>query len=253
MGSGISVKFFLLLFVTVCLLVGDLKGHAELSSDERAKAAIKPPSFYLDRAKLQLERKQYAPAVRSLSLAIRSTPGLAEAYKLRGGAYEHIGASHKAMQDFTKYIELKPSDVHGYILRGDARNFSGDHDRALEDYNRAINLSSRSIPAHLGRGLAYAAMERYTSAMKDYQWVLALDPDNNEAAENMALACMSAGKPLLAVTYFERALENERDPAWRAKIQKWLDQVVNDPSLESRKTGRSTRPRPAGPTAKPMW
>jgi tetratricopeptide (TPR) repeat protein len=242
----------MLIFVA-CLLVGGEACRAQPTPPAHHKSPIKAPSFYLDRAKVQVERKQYAAAVRSLSMVIRATPGAAEAYHLRGSAYDKIGLPHKAIQDFSRYIELKPQDPQGYILRGDTRNFNREHEAALGDYAHAIKLSSRSIPAYLGRGLAYAALERYGEAIKDYQWVLALDPNNNEAAENMALACMRSGRHLQAVGYFEKALKNERDPVWRAKIEKWLEQVVNDPSVGSRDAEKSSRRRPLGPTAKPLW
>ena len=253
MRAGSVSKTLILCVVFLCIFAGGVRCHAEPSASDRTSKARKAPPFYLERAKIQLERKHYAAALRSLSMVIRATPELAEAYTLRGRAYDKIGASYKAIQDYTKYIELKPRDERGYVLRGDARNFSGSHEEALEDYNTAISLSPRSVSAYLGRGLAYAGLERYGRAMKDYQWVLALDPDNNEAAENMALACMHSGKHIQAVGYFERALRNEPNPAWRGRIQRWLDQIINDPYLEARKTDRSSRPRPMGPTAKPLW
>ncbi len=238
----------------VCLVVVGEPCRAQPSPPRHVKSLSKSPSFYLDRGKIQLERKHYAAAVRSLSMVIRATPGAAEAYHLRGSAFDKLGVAHKAIRDFSRYIELRPQDPRGYILRGDARNFNKEHEAAVEDYSHAIKLASRSVPAYLGRGLAYAALERYGEAIKDYQWVLALDPNNNEAAENMALACMRSGRHLQAVGYFEKALKHERDPQWRAKIEKWLEQVVNDPSVRSRKAeGLTNRPRPLGPTAKPLW
>lgn len=253
MGSGVGFKACCLLVVALLLFASVVTCNAEPAPPERGKAPSKSPSLYVTRAKIQLEHRHYAAAVRSLTLALKVTPGNAEAYKLRGGAYDKMGASQRAIQDYTRYIELRPRDLQGYLLRGDAKNFGGEHEAALEDYNTAIRMSSRSIPAYMGRGLAYAALGKYSLAMKDYQWILALDPENSEAAENMGLACMRAGRPILAVSYFERALQNERDPAWRARIHKWMDQVVNDPSLSSRKTDRPERPRAAGPTAKPLW
>jgi tetratricopeptide (TPR) repeat protein len=246
-------KTAIFLLLLVLLLCGAEPCRAQPAPPASVKTVNKSPSFYLDRGKVQLERQQYAAAVRSLSMVVRATPGVAEAYYLRGRAFDKLGMAHKAIRDLSRYIELKPDDPQGYILRGDTRNFNGEHEAALADYSQAIRRSSRSIPAYLGRGLAYAALERYGQAIKDYQWVLALDPNNNEAAENMALACMRSGRHLQAVGYFERALRHEKDPVWRGKIEKWLEQVVNDPNLEKPKTEKSDRPKPPGPTAKPLW
>jgi tetratricopeptide (TPR) repeat protein len=246
-------RFILILFVFIPQLTWAAgKGIAQPAASAETSKPAKSATFYLDKGKLELERSQHSLAARSLSMALRQDPDSAEAYRLRGIALERLGVFQKAEKDFTRYIELKPRDAEGHILRGDARTFNMEHSAALDDYNAALKLSPRSVPAYLGRGLALVALERYDEAIKDYQWVLTMDPNNTEAAENMALACMLAGRALEAVSYFEKALKTERDPAWRAKIEKWIEQVVNDPGHKGRKA-EGTPQRPAGPTAHPLW
>jgi Flp pilus assembly protein TadD len=205
----------------------------------------------MERGKNELERKRYAAAVRWFSTALRRDPALAEAYELRGTAQDKLGYSQKAVQDFTKYIELKPRDPAGYIGRGDSRNFNQEHAAALEDYNVAVKLAPSSSAAYLGRGLAYVGLQKYGEALKDYQWVLKLDPHNTEALGNMGIACMLAGRNMEAMSYFERALATELDPQWRARIEKWTAQLLQQADASS-----GERKRPArGPTSgtKPLW
>jgi tetratricopeptide (TPR) repeat protein len=206
---------------------------------------------YLEQGRKQLEQKRFALAIRSLSAAIRRDTNLAEAYRLRGQAYEQIGALQKAVQDFTKYIELRPSDPKGYIERADARNFNLDHQAAIEDYNRAIKLAKSSAAGHIGRGLAYAGLGKYDQAIKDYQQALRLNPDNKEVLANLGVACMLGGRSLEAMNYFERALKRETDPKWREQIEKWISQLLHD----SRFSQTSGGPKRRGPTSsgKPMW
>jgi tetratricopeptide (TPR) repeat protein len=237
----------LLIFIQVSVCVNsDCQARPPADTLKPAK----PASFYLDKGRGELDRKQNALALRSLSVVIRMAPDAAEAYRLRGIAAQRLGMFHRATKDFTRYIEMKPRDPEGYVLRGDSRNFNQEHAAAIEDYNTALKLSSRLLPAYVGRGLALAAMERYDEAIKDYLWVLTLEPNNTEAAENMAIACMQAGRSMEAVTYFEKALATENDPVWRGKIERWLEQVLKSPQPAVHKAAGPTR-RPAGPTARP--
>jgi tetratricopeptide (TPR) repeat protein len=89
----------------------------------------------------------------------------------------------RAIKDFTRYIELNPSDPRGYVSRGDAKNFNLEHEAAVQDYSAAIKLAPSSAAAYLGRGLAYAGLAKYDEAIKDYQWVLKINPNNAEALE----------------------------------------------------------------------
>ena len=205
----------------------------------------------IDRGKSELEKKRYAAAVRLFSTALKKDPRLAEAYRLRGSAQDKLGLYQKAIQDFTKYIELKPRDPAGYIARADARNFNQEHTAALEDYDIAVKLAPSSPGGYLGRGLAYVGLQKYSEALKEYQWVLKLDPNNTEALGNMGIACMLAGRNMEAMSYFERALATELDPQWRARIEKWTTQLI-----EQADAGRGEKKGPVrGPTsgAKPLW
>ena len=76
----------------------------------------------------------------------------------------------------------------------------------------AIKLAPSSAAAYLGRGLAYAGLAKYDEAIKDYQWVLKINPNNAEALGNMGVANMLAGRPVEAMSYFERALATRNKP-----------------------------------------
>src|SRR5580698_5054890 len=52
--------------------------------------------------------------------------------------------------------------------RADAHNRMHQYDRAIEDYTRTIELEPGFSPAYLGRGNAYAAQGQYPRAIKDF-------------------------------------------------------------------------------------
>jgi|GEM_PF-1087583 len=210
-----------------------------------------PATYYIQEGKQQFQNKRFAFAIRSLSAAIRKDPTAAEAYLIRGRAHEHMGLAKRAEADFTRYILLRPRDPAGYIARADLKNFSGRHDASLEDYNKAVRIAPASTSAYTGRGLAYAALEKYDLAIKDYQWVLRSDPTNHEALGNMGVACMMAGRPLEAMSYFERALKNENDPEWRGRIEKWVAKLLEEAASTPRIQGPRRGPQAGKPARRP--
>ena len=197
--------------------------------------------IHMDQGKAQMEKKRFVIAIRSFSAAIRRDSRLSEAYLLRGKAYDQVGIPQKAIKDFTRYIELHPSDPKGYISRGDAKNFNLEHEAAVHDYSAAIKLAPSSAAPYLGRGLAYAGLAKYDEAIKDYQWVLKINPNNAEALGNMGVAYMLAGKPVQAMNYFARALQYETNPQWRAKIEQWAEKLLQGASAVKQRTKGPTR------------
>jgi len=121
----------------------------------------------------------------------------------------------------------------------------------LEDYSVAVKLAPSSPGGYLGRGLAYVGLQKYDEAIKEYQWVLKLDPNNTEALGNMGIACMLAGRNMEAMSYFERALAAELDPQWRAHIEKWTAQLLEQADA----AGGGKKGPVRGPSAgtKPLW
>ena len=251
---GVLARYYLLVsaLVAVCTFVADVNPSSAQRASTRSRSREHLSAAQLiEQGKVQFERGRYAFAIRSLSAALRKDGKAADAFMLRGRAYDQMGLVKQAETDFTTYVSLRPSNPEGYIHRGDARNFNHDHLAALEDYNTAVKLAPSSTAAHLGRGLAYAGLERYDHAIKDYQWVLKSEPANHEALANMGIACMLAGRRLEAVTYFERALKVEKDPQWRSRIEKWMAKLVHEAGTTSAKSRGPTR-TPDEPT-KPLW
>jgi hypothetical protein len=55
------------------------------------------------------------------------------------------------------------------------------------------------------------------------------------------VAYMLAGKPVEAMSYFEKALEHEINPHWRAKIQQWQEKLLQGAAAAKRGAKGPTR------------
>lgn len=205
----------------------------------------------VQQASSQIDAGKYKAALRSLGIAIRKDPTASEAYFLRSVAYDRLGMPNHALRDLNQFIKLRPSDTRGYVRRGDIKNFNMQHEEAIVDYETAARLAPSSSSPYLGRGLARAALGKHDEAIKDYLWVLRLDPDNREVLGNIGIACMLAGKPFQAMTYFEKALTVETNPRWRKQIQEWMSRLLNEVEAAGSKKAGPTRLAPQRP--RPMW
>ena len=89
-------------------------------------------------------RHDYDAAVEHLTQAIRLKPDNADAYFMRGLAYDHKGLSEQAAADFTKTIEIAPDYSGAYDLRGNVYEKLGQRDKAIADYRKALSLKPDS-------------------------------------------------------------------------------------------------------------
>ena len=73
----------------------------------------------------------------------------------------------EAIDDFSRFIELKPEDPRGYHMRGLALMDSGKPEDAISDFDRAIELNPDYGVAYLSRGTAHSEVGNTEQAEKD--------------------------------------------------------------------------------------
>ncbi len=200
-----------------------------------------PAASLISRAKALIEKNEFQVAIRYLTEAIKQSPRPVEAYLLRGQAFDKVGFPMKALQDLNRYVELRPHDLQGFIQRADTNNFNLDHKAAIEDYDRALRLVPNSRSAILGRGMAYVGLERYDLAIQDYESVLRSYPNDHEAWANLGIAYSLSGRKGKAAESFKKAIELEKNPEWRNKLNHMLEQLSVAPKDKRLKSGGPTR------------
>ena len=104
----------------------------------------------LDDAKAGLEayrRSDYDGAIRLFTQAINSRElsqeNLARTYFNRGLACSKKRDDDRAIQDYTKAIELNPKYALAYRNRGFSWKEKGEYDRAIQDCTKAIELDPK--------------------------------------------------------------------------------------------------------------
>ncbi len=99
----------------------------------------------------------------------------------RGRFMGEIGNYRKAVEAFSRVIELTPNSAHAYNNRGVAYSELGNYRLAIQDYNRAIGIDPDEAMFRFNRGIAFAREEEYHLAVMDFSDVVAMDPKHVEA------------------------------------------------------------------------
>lgn len=89
----------------------------------------------------------------------KSVP-LVIAYYNRAKAYDQIGDTGRAIEDYSRVIFINPEFVNAYNNRGIAYGTIGDFENAIMDFDTALSLNPGDPEATYNRELARKAMER---------------------------------------------------------------------------------------------
>ena len=126
----------------------------------------------------------------------------AEAFSMRGVAYNNKGDSDRAVADFNEAVQLNPNDARAFHVRGVAYYNKSNYDRAIEDFNEAIRLNLDDVDDTFSyRGAAYCKKGDYDRAIEDFNEAIRLNPNDARALNNRGFSFYNKGD-------YDRALEN---------------------------------------------
>lgn len=145
----------------------------------------------------------------------------------------------KAIEDYTKAIELNPNFADAYYNRGLAwvAIKEKEYDKAIKDYTKAIELKPDYADAYYNeRGLAWKAKGKYKEAINDYTDAIKIKPDFANAYYNMGLARKEYNDdPEKIKQEFEKYLELgiDENEIWTKYAKDYIEDLkrINDKGL----------------------
>ena len=137
--------------------------------------------LYFDMGVSNLVPNQYEKAIDDFTKAIELNPRYFDAYWQRASAYSNLGQYESALADYTKIIELKPNFAYPYYERGLVYLLLEQYNKSINDYTKAIELRPYNADFYMQRGFAYYKLEQYEEALKDYDKTLELDLNHPQA------------------------------------------------------------------------
>ena len=133
-----------------------------------------------------------------------SSVSLHDALDGRCWAYNDLEQYERALADCRAAIDLAPRYPYAYNNLGTALLGSGDVANAITAYTKSIELKPNFVYSYLGRAKAYIEVGKTEMAKRDFQYVLSIDPTNQNATDgiaaidNAAPGESSGSKPLIS-------------------------------------------------------
>jgi len=150
---------------------------------------------------------------------------------LQGSRAQKAEDLDRAIEAYTRSIELDPDDPWGYDARGWVRIESDDFDEAITDFTRALELDPRFARAYSGRGWARSATGDKEGALGDFLWAAELAPDAPSVHEALAMHHYAEGDYRAFVTAMSRAFALGCDNTLYLNSLAWIQVTSTDPGL----------------------
>ena len=157
------------------------------------------------------KREEYERAIEHYTKAIELKSDLPEAYINRGNVYAKKSDFDSAIKDYNMGITLNPNYAESYYNRGLAYNGKSDFDRAIEDFDMAIKLEPDYVGAYSNRGCAYKEKGDFDRAIEDHDIAIKLKPDFAEAYNNRGVAYAGKGDFDTAINAYNMAIKLKPD------------------------------------------
>jgi tetratricopeptide (TPR) repeat protein len=103
-----------------------------------------------------------------------------------GYGYYELGEFETAIEQYSKAIELDPTQDGLYSERGTTYSQLGEYELALKDFDQAIALYPNYEKAYGNRAEVYLILERYEEALADYMKSIEIDPEYEYGYQGIA-------------------------------------------------------------------
>src|SRR5262245_60874321 len=114
-------------------------------------------SYYMGEGIAYVASSQLSNAEFSFTCVIRVTnPNYVPAYMERASVYAQERDYKRAIEDYSKAIELNSSQIEAYNNRGVIYTVTGEYDKAIADFDHVLQLDQDYIPGYNNRAVVYA-------------------------------------------------------------------------------------------------
>lgn len=172
---------------TVVLLAACVQSSGTIDTDESAQVYRDDPGLDLrdECGSADTDPDTAISACTALIEASSDQTEIASAHHNRGAAFALAGDRERAINDYTRAIELSDEPrASTYRSRGTAYGQLGQYGRAIQDFDLALALDPNDADTYADRGFAKFFLEEYAQAMTDLNAAIERDPQHFRAFYN---------------------------------------------------------------------
>lgn len=165
------------------------------------------PAYILLLATVQMSSGNMPGASATYTRLVEMEYPDASLFLKRAGCYRKTQELDKAVRDLEKYLSLYPENKEAISLSGKIESERGDNLKAIELYSRNIELHPDDPQSYIDRANSYFISRTWDSAVRDYSMALDIKPGDPEVWLNKGIALLNSGKAEDACFDFRKALE----------------------------------------------
>ena len=143
--------------------------------DDAEKLNPLDPDIFFDRGCAYRDLRQYDRAIEDFTKSIEIEPQ-PRSFLNRAVIYDRLHRYDLALEDATSAIKLNPRYAKGYEERCTIRFFLDDLKSALQDCNKALEMDPFNYGAFSGRACILIAQGKYEHALKDLTKAIEIEP-----------------------------------------------------------------------------
>lgn len=160
--------------------------------EEAVKRSPKNPLIYLELARLEVGRRDYAKARQYIDSALNLKPNYTEAIFLLSQIDVTEGKNKQAIASTEKIALIAPNDPNIFFRLGLLKYGEKDYVGAVQAFERAIALVPEYANAEYFLGLSFYFTNRTADAIKSFEHLATTNPDNAEV--KLILRNLKAGR-----------------------------------------------------------
>lgn len=170
-------------------------------------------------------------AMRFADDAIRRYPAEPDFYYIRGIINNSREKYVKALGDFDRGIDLKPTpSLYKYFLgRGVAHLNLLEYDQALTDFSSAIDLNDTLAGAYHSRAMVNYELHDYSAAVNDFLKTLSFSQGNAALYFNLGMSYFRLNEKSKACPYFHKACTMGNNNACRMALMECAKAIPTVP------------------------
>jgi len=160
--------------VMICVNVYGLKASAAVTTNRAgrdAKTDAIAAQAHFRGGLEQVQRKNYASAVRSFRSAVKLDGTMAEGFLNLGACYERLGNFKRGKPFYLKAISLEPSNASLHYLYGTALMRNQQFSDGLTRMERAVYLEPKNMDYLFNLGIGYSSATQFHHAASCFEEV----------------------------------------------------------------------------------
>jgi tetratricopeptide (TPR) repeat protein len=210
-GRAVPIMLSVVLVITTLYCVGTIKRNPVWKDSFTlwSDTVRKSPDSFVSHNNLGLAYNNLGrtdKAIEEYKQAISLKPGFADAHNNLGTAYNNLGRTDEAIEEYKEAIRLNPYHAVAHYNLANAYGNKGQIDEAVKEYKKAIRLKPDFAEAHNNLGNSFYEQRRMDEAIEEYKKAIRLNPYHAAAHNNLGLVYDNKGQIDEAIEEFKEAI-----------------------------------------------